>query len=107
MFAQPYRWLVVSAWIFVLAVTVFDIRWAVQYQDTASLWESNPLMRWVMGHYGVWAAAAARLGTVAFAASLMPLAPRRCQITATLTLTSVHFYLALTYAMIMYPAELS
>lgn len=96
-----YIGLVLAAWLFVLAVTLYDVEWAIRYHDTASLWESNPIMLWVMTHYGVWTASAGRLATVLFAAALMPLAPRRSQITATLTLTSVHVYLAVTYALII------
>lgn len=96
-----YFRLVLAAWLFVLAVTLYDVDWAIRYRETANLWESNPVMLWVMTHYGVWAASAARLATVLFAAALMPLAPRRSQITATLTLTSVHAYLAVTYALIV------
>ncbi|HEV3435794.1 MAG TPA: hypothetical protein VG122_00450 [Gemmata sp.] len=99
---HPYRWFLVSAWLFVLAVAVFDVRWALSYRDTIGLWESNPIMLCVMKAYGVWIAGAARLGTVVFAASLMPLTTRRSQITATLTLVSVHAYLALTYALIIW-----
>lgn len=99
---QIYRSLFVAAWLFVLVVTLFDIRWAVHYRDTAALWEANPLMRWVMTHYGVWVAGVVRLATVLFALSLMPMAPRRSQVTATLTLTSIHVYLAYTYVLIVF-----
>jgi hypothetical protein len=97
-----YRWFTVGAWLFVLAVAVFDVRWAMHYRDTIGLWETNPIMLWVMKAYGVWTAGVARLGTVVFAASLMPLTTRRSQITATLTLVSAHAYLALTYALIIW-----
>ena len=96
-----YRWLIVIAWMFVLAVTAYDITWAFQYHESARLWESNPIMLWVMVHCGVVAAAIARLSTVVFAAGLMFIAPRRCQITATLTLVSIHTYLACVYAIIL------
>jgi hypothetical protein len=100
-----YRWLIVIAWLIVFAITVFDIRWAIRYHETALLWESNPVMRWVMWKFGVWTAGATRLFTILFAASLMPLAPRRCQVTATLTLLWVHIYLAATYAIIIWEPE--
>jgi hypothetical protein len=101
MFPQSYRWFILTAWVFVLAVTAYDIFWAIHYHASAKLWESNPVMLWVIQHYGVWTAGIARLSTVVFAASLMFLAPRRCQITATLTLVSIHTYLACVYAMIL------
>jgi hypothetical protein len=101
-FLQRYRWVIVIAWLFVLAVTVFDIRWAVRHIDTIMIWESNPIMRWVIKQFGMWIAGIARLGTVVFAMGLMPIAPRRCQITATFALVSVHAYLAGAYAVILW-----
>ena len=98
----PYRLFIVSAWLFVLAITVVDIRWAIHYSETIKIWEINPIMLWVVNAYGVWIASAARLGTVAFGAILMPVASRRSQIFATLTCVSVHLYLAATYAMIIW-----
>jgi hypothetical protein len=100
-----YRWFIVSAWLIVFAITVYDVRWAIRYRETALLWESNPVMRWVMLNFGVWAAGGTRLFTIFFAASLMPWAPRRCQLTATLTLLWVHLYLAATYAIILWEPE--
>jgi hypothetical protein len=58
-------------------------------------------MLWVMKEHGVWTAAEARIGTVMFAAMLMPVAPRRCQVGATVTVVMVHVYLAVAYAMIV------
>ncbi len=103
--SHPYRWLIFSAWLFVLAVTVFDIRWAILYSSTANIWESNPIMLWVMDHFGVPIAAVFRLSTVIFAACLMPMAPLRSQATATLALLSVHAYLAFTYVRIYLSPE--
>jgi hypothetical protein len=100
-----YPWFIVSAWLFVLAITVFDVRWAIRYHDTAQFWEANPIMRWVMLKFGIWVAGATRLSTILFAASLMPLAPRRCQVTATITLVWVHLYLAATYAVIIWEPD--
>jgi hypothetical protein len=99
--AKFYRWFIISAWLFVLAITVFDVRWAIQYRETVEYWESNPVMRWVILQYGVWVAGGTRLFTILFAASLMFLAPRRCQVAATLTLVTVHAYLAAAYALII------
>jgi hypothetical protein len=99
-FASKYRWFIVGAWLFVLAITIYDARWAFIYQETANNWESNPVQRWVIMQYGVWAAVTARFSTTLFAAVLMPLAPRRSQVLATLTLFSAHAYLAGIYALI-------
>jgi hypothetical protein len=57
-------------------------------------------MRWVMEQFGVWVGSVARFLTVLFGASLMPLAPKRCQISATLAVVSVLAYLAAAYAWI-------
>jgi hypothetical protein len=104
---RQYRWLIISAWLFVLAITVYDVRWAVIYRETANYWESNPIQRWVIVQYGVWVAGAARFSTTLFAAMLMPLAPRRCQVVATLSLVSAHIYLAGTYAVIFWTTQSS
>ncbi len=90
------------AWAFIVGVTAFDVRWALRYRDTAGLWESNPVMLYVMREHGVGPAVATRVGTVVFAALLMPISPRRCQVTATLTVMMAHTYLAVTYALILW-----
>lgn len=101
MFPQRYRWMILTAWLFVLAVTAYDIFWAYHFRETVNLWESNPVMLWVIKHYGVGVAGIARFSTVILGAGLIFMAPRRCQITATLTLVSIHTYLACVYALIL------
>jgi hypothetical protein len=105
-YVHHYRWYILNAWLFVIAVTVFDVRWALRYRETITIWEANPIMRWVVSAFGVWAAGIARLATVAFGASLMPVAPRRWQVAATVTIVVAHLYLAATYAQIVWGEEL-
>ena len=96
-----YRWIIISAWLFVLAITVYDIRWAIRYRETITYWESNPIQRWVIVQFGVWVATAARLSSIVIAGSLMFLATRRAQVAATTTLFSAHAYLAVVYGIIV------
>ena len=100
-----YRWILISAWLFVLAITVYDVRWAIRYRDTITYWESNPVQRWVIEQFGIWFASAARLSTILFAGCLMFLATRRTQVAATTTLFSVHAYLGVTYALIVWDPD--
>jgi hypothetical protein len=97
-----YRWIIISAWLFVLAITAYDIRWAIRYRETIAYWESNPIQRWVIAQFGVWVATSARLSGIIVAGCLMFLATRRAQVAATTTLFSVHAYLGATYAIIVW-----
>ena len=94
-----------AVWVFVAAVTAWDICWALAYRETSGDWESNPVMRWVMFTHGVSAAAFLRFATVAFSAALMIVAPRRCRLAATGIIAAAHAYLAVAYALILWWPE--
>lgn len=89
------------AWLFIGAVSGFDVAFAMVHRETILLWEANPLARWVIMHWGFAVAVAFRLASVFFAAGVVPLAPTTSRLAYLLFLLALHLYLALIYLRIL------
>jgi hypothetical protein len=84
-------------WIFVCAVTCFDVVFALTHAATFDSWELNPAMRWVAAEFGIATAAAFRISSVVFALLIIREAQPMLRRQASRVIFAVHLALMLVY----------
>jgi hypothetical protein len=87
------RSFIILAWVFVVAVALFDCGFAWCYRDTFSQWETNPLMM----SFDPLVAIAFRAGSVVFALGVIPFTTRGFRMVATCIILAASLYLAGVY----------
>lgn len=84
------------AWVFIGIVASYDVAFMLNHAATASEWEMNPVMSWVICSFSEWAAAAIRLAAVLFASFVIGL-DAKCRWAATIFIVVVHAVLLFGY----------
>lgn len=88
------RKLFVTAWLVIFAVTTLDVVYTLYHAAYLVEWESNPAMRELMCHCGVFWGIAWRAGTVLFGLFTVLASPARSRFVGTVTILLIHLYLA-------------
>jgi hypothetical protein len=88
------------AWAFVIFVAGYDALFAWNHRELFSLWEMNPVARWVAGLFGLGTVLILKSLAVAFGASVGAYCHHRrhpLELPYTLLVSSVHFALSVHY----------
>jgi hypothetical protein len=54
-------------WLFIFAVALLDIGFAIRFRESFHDWELNPVGRWVFASWGIWGLSAFRVAATTFA----------------------------------------